>query len=219
MSDQAGTARGDIPDRETRERDPSRRESLYRGSRGEDPGLDRGTKRLLAGLGGAGCVLLLGIGGYGLMSGRSNGEVPVIQADARPLREKPANPGGMAVSVEARQNDPSRSKLAPAVEEPNPRALMGGAEPERDVSAPRAKPVIVQLTAAKSEAEAQAAWEKLAKRMPALVGAHRPLFHKVGETGQTPWRLRTGGFSDQGQAKAFCDQVKAKGGRCAVVDS
>ena len=33
----------------------------------------------------------------------------------------------------------------------------------------RVKPVVVQLSSAKSEADAQAAWSKLAKRMPELV--------------------------------------------------
>ena len=79
----------------------------------------------------------------------------------------------------------------------------------------RAKTVTVQLSAAKSEAEAQATWDKLAKKMPDVLGQRRALFQKASESGPSPWRLRTGGFTDHAQAKAFCDKVKAKGGQCA----
>jgi hypothetical protein len=79
--------------------------------------------------------------------------------------------------------------------------------------------VTVQLTSARSEADAQAAWNKLAKKMPDLIATRRPLFQKANETGPSPWRLRTGGFSDPAQAKTFCDKIKAKGAQCAVVES
>ena len=75
------------------------------------------------------------------------------------------------------------------------------------------------MSEAKSEAQAQVAWERLAKKLPDLFGQHHALFQKVNDRGPMPWRLRTSGFADPIQAKVFCDKVKAKGGQCALVDS
>lgn len=197
---------------------------MYRPSR-DDRGIDAGTKRLLYLAGFGGLAILTGVAAYSL-TGRSGGDtVPVVQADPRPVRVKPENPGGMAVAPEEKQADPNNSRLAPPTEEPNPQALLTMQGPMRmplpppAIVPPHGKTLTVQLSAAKSEADAQAAWDKLAKRMPELFGPHRALFQKTNEPGPTPWRLRTGGFADPAQAKAFCDRVKAKGGQCSVVES
>jgi hypothetical protein len=197
---------------------------MYRPSRDDTQGIDAGTMRLLYLAGFGGVAILVGIAVYSL-TGHSRGDaVPIVQADQRPVRVKPENPGGMAVAPEAKAVDPNDSHLAPPTEEPNPRALMALADPLkaplRPVTVPpHARPVVVQLSSAKSEAQALADWNKLTKRMPDLLAEHRALFQKTNEPGVAPWRLRTGGFADTAQAKAFCDKVKAKGGQCAVVES
>jgi len=199
---------------------------MYRPSREDDLSLDTRTKRLLYLAGAGGLAIIVGIAAYSLLTRHSGGDtLPIVQADSRPIRVKPENPGGMAVAPEATRADPNQSRLAPGTEEPNPRALMAIPDPNKlplppaVAAPPRGKSVTVQLSATKSEAEAQAAWDKLAKRLPELIGLHRPLFQKTNETGSAPWRLRTSGFADSGQAKAFCDKVKAKGGQCTVVES
>lgn len=196
---------------------------MYRPSHDEDPGTDGKTMRLLAIMGGGGLAILAGIAAYSL-TGRGGGDLPVVQADNRPLRERPAVAGGMAVSAEQRPVPGGEGKLAPGTEEPNPKALMaipGAAKLPAATPAPPppAKTFAVQLSTAKSEAEAQAAWDKLAKKMPEVIGQHRPLFRKTTEAGPAPWRLRTGGFADAAQAKAFCEKVKAKGGQCIPAES
>jgi len=198
---------------------------MYRPSRDDEQGIDAGTKRLLYMMGAGGLVILAGIAVYSL-TGRSSGDaVPVVQADPSPLRIKPANPGGMAVGPEAKLVDPNDSHLAPGTEEPNPRALMAIAGPAKGPGQPsagapsRPKPIIVQLSTAKTEAQAQLAWGALAKKLPDLFGQHHALYQKTNEPGPSPWRLRTGGFADPAQAKAFCDKVRAKGGQCSVVES
>jgi cell division septation protein DedD len=199
--------------------------TMYRPSRRRSRGMNAGGKRLLYLAGFGGLAIMAGVAVYGL-TGRSGGDnVPVVQADQRPIRVKPENPGGMAVAPEQKQADPNNSRLAPGTEEPNPQALLTIQGPIKPTgqSAPfapsRVKTFSVQLSAAKSEADAQAAWDKLAKKMPDLIGQHRALFQKTSEAGAMPWRLRTGGFSDSVQAKAFCEKVKAKGGQCALVES
>ena len=198
---------------------------MYRPSHDDGKSMDPGTMRLLWMAGFGGLAILVGIAVYSLTGRSSSNVVPVVQADSRPVKVKPENPGGMAVAPEQQRANPNESRLAPGTEEPNPRALMAMPDPSKvgtipvPPAPPRAKSVTVQLSAAKTEAEAQATWDRLAKKMPDLIGQRRALFQKASETGNSPWRLRTGGFSDQAQAKAFCDKVKAKGGQCAVIES
>jgi hypothetical protein len=198
---------------------------MYRPSHATTQGVDPKMLRMLYFAGFGGVAILVGVAAYSLM-GHSHGDaVPIVQADQRPIKVKPENPGGMAVVPEEAQIDPNNSHLAPGTEEPNPRALLAMQGPSRGglqpvvAPAPRPKSLTVQLSAAKTEAAARATWDRLAKRMPELLGQRPALFQKVNQPGPTPWRLRTNGFADPAQAKSFCDKVKAKGGQCAVVDS
>jgi len=198
---------------------------MYRPSHDDGIGVDAGTMRLLYLAGFGGLAMLAGLAVY-ILAGHSNGGiVPVVQADQRPIRVKPENPGGMAVAPEEKPSDPSQSRLTAGTEEPNLHALLTMPDPAKTAAMPPAlspahvRSITVQLMAAKSEADAQAAWEKLAKKAPELLGSHHPLFQKTSESGPTPWRLRTSGFADPVQAKAFCEKIKAKGGQCAMVDS
>ena len=60
-------------------------------------GMDPATRRLALIAGGLGGVLLVVVGGWTLIGHRSTA-VPVVQADSRPIRVKPENPGGMQVA-------------------------------------------------------------------------------------------------------------------------
>ena len=78
---------------------------------------------------------------------------------------------------------------------PVPLAPAAIAKPE----APAAKPVgkmQVQLAAVDSEEAAKAEWQRLAKRMPELLGERRPSFQRAERDGKAVWRVRTGGFAD-----------------------
>jgi len=59
-------------------------------------------------------------------------------------------------------------------------------------------------------------WQRLSKRMPDVLAGRRPVVTKTERDGKTYYRLRTGGFGDIAQATAFCEQVRAKGGGCAL---
>ena len=60
-------------------------------------GMDPATRRLAVIAGGLGGVLLVVVGGWTVI-GHRNAAVPVVQADSRPIRVKPENPGGMQVA-------------------------------------------------------------------------------------------------------------------------
>jgi hypothetical protein len=90
-------------------------------------GMDPDTRRLMMFAGALGVVLVSLIGASALIN-RHGGEVPVITADTRPIREKPVNPGGMKIDgaendVFSAGSDTSNARLAPQAETPNTNAL------------------------------------------------------------------------------------------------
>lgn len=93
-------------------------------------------------LGGAiGVVLLLGIIGYAVVSGGGSNAIPTIQPPATPLKVKPENPGGLAITTPTGSllggKGGQNVSLAPAPEVPDPAALAAEAKQERpSVKAP-----------------------------------------------------------------------------------
>src|ERR1700733_13559316 len=95
--------------------------------------MEPNTRRLVLFAGGVGAVLAALIGASALM-GRHSGEVPVVTADSRPVREKPVNPGGLKVDgaendVFSAGSDTSDSRLAAAPESPDAKAFRAPAAP------------------------------------------------------------------------------------------
>lgn len=244
--------------------------SLHRGPSyrvHRDRGPDAATQRLMYIAGGLTGALVLIVLLWSSVGHHSGGGVPVVQADQRPVRVKPANPGGMQIpglSADAGAADGgSGDRLAPPPETPDPAALAKQEPPPVPVPAPAATvppvaapaPVVatappvatpvpaqpkvapavapmaperhaakvepsghqaVQLAALTTEAGARQEWDRLAKKMPALFNGHRPVISKFDHDGHTLWRLRTGGFATEAEAKQFCQELKAKGAGCAV---
>lgn len=93
----------------------------HRRDRGMDPAMKRMGLIALA----VGGVAVLGVAGWS-MTGHRNTVVPVIQADSRPIRFKPENPGGLQVAGDefsSADGSPETSKMAPGSEKPEPNAL------------------------------------------------------------------------------------------------
>lgn len=79
--------------------------------------------------------------------------------------------------------------------------------------------VQVQLGALRSEEGAMAEWNRLRGRVPDLEG-HTPNVLRFDREGRPSfWRLRVGGLPDRDAAIALCEQVRARGGNCAVLGS
>ena len=116
--------------------------------------MDAGTRRLVMAASALGLVLLAGMGVWTFGGHRAAG-VPVIEADTRPLRIKPDNPGGMVVAGANDQvmsgrgdGDSASGDLAPEAERPDPQALraqrqIASAPVASAPSASAAAPVVV----------------------------------------------------------------------------
>ena len=247
------------------------RTSFTHSYRSRRTGMDSGTKRLLLAASALGCMLVGGMAVWSLTGHRTAG-IPTIEADTRPLRVKPENPGGMTAIGASEQmlrgGDDGVGDLAPAAERPDPQALraqreaaMAPAQPAPNAPAPAAgeppvagtKPpaaaepaastpqapaptptsaptptptptqsaatgTIVQIAAVGSESGAMSEWQRLARKMPELLGERSPLVQKAEHDGKAIWRLRTGGFADVADATQFCQRVRAKGGGCALAN-
>ena len=101
--------------------------AFTRSYRTRQVGLDQGTRRLLMAAGALGVLLLAGMGSWAVLSRRTV-NVPVIEADSRPLRVKPDNPGGLQVAGADEQvmggtGGSGIDSVAPPAETPAPQAL------------------------------------------------------------------------------------------------
>jgi hypothetical protein len=211
-----------------------------------------------------GAVLVGGAIVWGVTQGGGRGGVPVVEADPRPIKIRPDDPGGLRVAnqqeiIFERRAGPAaagaqpQARLAPEAEAPNLDRLRASvapppvaappvvvpvvppgasapvvapvvAAPEAPAAAPPARPapatgrVQIQLGALPSEELARTEWERLQRRMPELLSDRRPQIQRLEREGQSPmFRLRTGGFADSDTARGFCEQVRGRGGVCAVV--
>ena len=132
------------------------------------------------------------------------------------------NPRGAAAS--AQTQPPSRQVTAPQPAPPSPppqrqAALAPSAAPPADTIA--APPVesggyVVQLSAVRSEADAQTAFRQLQAKYPMLSG-RQPLIRRKdqGERGIF-FVAQVGPFGAKGEADQFCVELKAAGGSCFV---
>ena len=145
-----------------------------------------------------------------------------LVTSAAPPAPAPANVTGPEAARAA--PDPARAghpaARAPAALAPAAVAAMPASPPATPAPAASA-PVsgagpMVQLAAVDNEPAAQAEWQRLAKRMPDVLGGRRPVVQRAEHDGHAVWRVRTGGFADIADATGFCARVRAKGGACTI---
>jgi hypothetical protein len=94
--------------------------------------------------------------------------------------------------------------------------------PSANTAANPARPAsggpLVQLAALDSEAGATAEWQRLAHKLPDLLGDRKPVLQRFEQSGKAFWRLRTGGFADLADATQFCKRIRAKGVGCSLAN-
>jgi hypothetical protein len=235
--------------------------------------MDPNTKRLVIAASVIATALVAIVGVYSATGHRSAAGVPVIEADSRPLRVKPTDPGGLTVddkdiSLLSNSDREGQTAMAPSPEVPAPQdlktsqarpappvppqptpavatpavaaaapapvqpvslspavpAAQPAARPAATAAAAKPRAVApapvgraqVQLAAFGTQEAAEAEWQRLARKMPDVLGGHQPAVSKTERDGRTFFRLRTGGFADVEHARDFCEKVKAKGAGCAI---
>lgn len=113
---------------------------------------------------------------------------------------------------------PPPAPAQPAVSPAPPPAAQPPAVPAqaaRPALSPAAN-TLVQLAAVDTEEAAQSEWQRLARRMPDLLGDRRLVIQRSDRDGRAIWRVRTGGFTDPADATAFCARVRVKGAACSI---
>ncbi len=161
-------------------------------------------------------VVVMTVVGVSMLRSHSQG-VPVVQAEAGPVRVKPANPGGLQVAsanneVFSGGQDTADSKLAPAPEMPDPAALrppVPAAVGPAAVAPSPALPMTAPMTAPPPAAEVRPA-----KPAPAAAAPHPAAARTPAEA---PHAIAAGEASRPTPAPAAAAHAPAASGHGAVV--
>jgi cell division septation protein DedD len=128
---------------------------------------------------------------------------------AQPAPEPPSTPPPEKAAAPM----PSAAPAAPA---PAPHAEAKPAPASHPAAAAARGALQVQLAALPTRHEAEVQWRTLLHREAHLLAGRTPTFNEATANGRTWWRVRTGGFADETQARAFCEKLRAAGGACSV---
>ena len=147
---------------------PQRRDALF------DPQI----KRMAVVAGGVVLVLGLGYGGYSLI-GRGPRAVPVIEADSRPVRVRPDNPGGMQVAGAEEQimggtASGQADMMAPPPEVPQPQVLRAQIQAARQPAPPPPPPPVQPVALSNPPAPPPPAISAMPEQRP-VPAAAKPL--------------------------------------------
>jgi cell division septation protein DedD len=78
---------------------------------------------------------------------------------------------------------------------------------------------MVQLGSLVSSDAAAAVRHRIQKQMPDLLADRQPIAVPSENTRGAHWNVRTAGFAGTGEARDFCQAVKARGLSCYVIGS
>ena len=87
--------------------------------------------------------------------------------------------------------------------------------PPADAGSPSDGNYVVQLTAVKTEVDAQKEFRRLQTKY-SLLGGRQPVIRRKDKGDQTLYAAGVGGFDAKTDAEQFCEQLKAAGGTCYV---
>jgi hypothetical protein len=128
---------------------------------------------------------------------------------------RPPAPVPAAPTRGAKQNPGTPMTIAPAAEAAPPAARVQTARVAPTAAADGA--YVVQVSAQKTEGEAQSSYRALQQKYPGVLGGREATIRRadLGDKG-IYYRAQIGGFASAGEATNFCDSLKASGGQCIV---
>jgi cell division protein FtsN len=131
---------------------------------------------------------------------------PAAKPPAPKVAAAAPKPAPAPVKSQARATEPPAAPAKPATAAP---------KTLNTASAAPAGPIVLQIGAYKSQADADTAWTIYKSKHAALLAGYSPNIEQadLGDKG-TWYRLRIAGFSSRDVALALCDRLKADGGSC-----
>jgi cell division protein FtsN len=141
---------------------------------------------------------------------------PALAGAAAPVASALPEPAPKPIASAPLAPVPAKPVALPPLHGP---ATAPAAEPHSVAAAPTAGAggrMFVQLAALSSKEQAEAEWKQLARRAPALLESRAPSISEANVNGRSWWRVRTGGFADEAQARSFCEKLHASGIACSV---
>lgn len=131
---------------------------------------------------------------------------PPSAPPAASTRTPATKQGGATPMTIAPQSEPAAPapRTKTATRSPNPPASSGS--------------YVVQVSAQRTEAEAQSSYQALQAKFPSVLGGRSASFRRVdlGDKGGVFYRAQVGSFTTSEQATAFCNSLKDAGGQCIV---
>ena len=166
-------------------------------------GMDPATRKLALLAAGVGGAVVLSVGLWSMM-GHRNAVVPVIQADSRPVRVKPENPGGLQIigSIdEIGDGGSGTSKMSAGPEVPQPKML----REQQEDAAPLARPIKLAVPAPSGadtlSDQSDAPAHPPISGMPDKSGAAAPVAPKTAVPKGTQVQLAALGSEDAARAE------------------
>lgn len=163
-------------------------------------------------------IRTLSVRGDQMDSGAPSVPPPATKPAAAPAPKTTAALHNPPSQANASANAPM--SLAPQTAQPTAGTKMAAANPA-DL-APSAAPsggvgYLVQLSAQRSEADAQASYRALQGKFPSVLGSRTPVIKRV-DTGEKGiyYRAMVGPFASSDEAAQFCGSLKSAGGQCFV---
>jgi hypothetical protein len=143
-----------------------------------------------------------------------------LQLVASPKPVKPAKPAPKTVAEASAADSPPAdaapaAAAAPTVAAPAPTVAAATAPPAAATAAEGGGEWAVQLSAPRSEADAQSAIAKLKSKYADALGDSTLSVHQADVKGQTIYRVRVSGLT-RADAGALCSKLKAGGGDCFI---
>jgi cell division septation protein DedD len=124
-------------------------------------------------------------------------------------------PAGAATRAAAPKQQPASGPMnLTAQSEPSAKTKVAS----RGSPAAPAGAYVVQVSAQRTETDAQSSYRALQQKYPAVLGSREANIRRVdlGDKGGIFYRAQVGSFTTSEQATAFCDNLKAAGGQCIV---